>query len=406
MKIVLFEDNRYAQLRPLGLFRPLFDLYVGSWTLFRVMSLTGFPVRALIRDHFLMGDEERPRLKSPLGEPHIFVNASVEPDVGYAEILKDMAKSCDPFIMKSGDRISAALVSAGKEIPASASTDDIADVLGGLGLPDVSNRLITIDWPHEAVGAHSRLFATNLEKRIAIGKFSEDHPGVFLGHGVSVHPSTVFDTDSGPVVIGSGAVVEPFVYLQGPVNIGRNTRVLDHSALRSMMSVERECLVGGEMGSSEIEPCSSMTRSTFGHSHIGRWVSIGAGTVMSDAKSTFGKVRIAHQGKRIATDMENLGAVIGDFASLSINSAVFTGKTVGVCSSAYGMVATNVASFTNYAQSFGQVTEINPDQALVTQQRLFERYDKKQSKRDIGLIKRAFAVTHNDRKLRDKQITF
>ncbi|MFC1608139.1 putative sugar nucleotidyl transferase [Candidatus Latescibacterota bacterium] len=406
MKIVLFEDNCCTHLRPLGLFRPLFDLYVGTWTLFRVMSLTGFPVRALIRDHFLIGDEEHPRLKSPLDEPHLFVNASVEPAVGYAEILRDLAKAGDPCIMKSGDRIAAAFVPTGTAIPESASSDEIDDVLGGLNLPEESNRMSTMDWPHEAVGSHPRLFAANLEKRIATGKFNEEHSGVFLGNGASLHPSTVLDTDNGPIVIGAGAVIEPFVYLQGPVYVGRNVRVLDHSALRSMMSVERGCLVGGEMGSSEIEPHSSITRSTFGHSHIGRWVSIGAGTVMSDAKSTFGKVRIAHQGKRIATDMENLGAVIGDFASLSINTAVFTGKTIGVCSTAYGMVATSVASFTNYARSFGQVTEINPEQALVTQQRLFERYDKKQSKRDIGLIKRAFAVTQDERKLRDKQITF
>ena len=55
-----------------------------------------------------------------------------------------------------------------------------------------------------------------------------------------------------------------------------------------------------------------------------------------------------------------MGCVVGDYTKSAINTSIFTGKLIGVCSMLYGFVTTNVPSFVNYARSFGQMTDMNP----------------------------------------------
>ena len=43
--------------------------------------------------------------------------------------------------------------------------------------------------------------------------------------------------------------------------------------------------------------------------------------------------------------MQFVGCIVGDYAKTAINTGIFTGKTIGVCSMVYGFVTTNVPSF-------------------------------------------------------------
>ena len=71
--------------------------------------------------------------------------------------------------------------------------------------------------------------------------------------------------------------------------------------------------------------------------------------------------------------MQFVGCIMGDYSKSAINTGIFTGKTIGVCSMLYGFVTTNVPSFVNYARLFGQVTELPPDVMIATQRRMFAR---------------------------------
>ena len=104
--------------------------------------------------------------------------------------------------------------------------------------------------------------------------------------------------------------------------------------------------------------------------------------------------------------MQFLGSVIGDFAKTAVNTSIFTGKMIGVCSMIYGTVTTNVPSFSNYARSFGQVTEISLDQVVKTQKRMFDRRGNVQDSNDITLMKRVFEMTRHERTMSEEQINF
>ena len=80
---------------------------------------------------------------------------------------------------------------------------------------------------------------------------------------------------------------------------------------------------------------------------------LGAGTSNSDLKNTYGSQSTCeYGGQKISTGMQFVGCFIGDYVKTAINTSIFTGKTIGVCSMVYGFVTPNVPSFCNYAKTF------------------------------------------------------
>ncbi len=164
------------------------------------------------------------------------------------------------------------------------------------------------------------------------------------------------DTKAGPIVLEAGASVGPHSFLAGPVHLGVNSRVLEHAALKHAVALAHTTKIGGEIEASIIEPYSNKQHHGFlGHSYLGSWVNLGAGTCNSDLKNTYGPVNMEYRGRKIPTGMQFVGAIIGDYSKTAINTGIFTGKVIGVGSMVYGFVTTNVPSFVNYARSFAQV---------------------------------------------------
>ncbi|MFC1551943.1 putative sugar nucleotidyl transferase [Candidatus Latescibacterota bacterium] len=406
MKIILFEDNQCERLYPIGLFRPLYRLRVGSWTLESMIELLDIPALKIVREHFLFNDAKN-NVISQDNEPLLFLNASIEPDVNYLDTIKDIIQSGESFVTTSGNRVAAAYVSPDISLPDTVSVGDIGPQLLDLNLKIERNMFRTIDWPHEVISSHLRLFRANLDKIISTGNYSEQQPGFFVGENVELSPSTVIDTSQGPVVIDSGVTVKHFTCLNGPIHIGENSVIIEYSSIKDSTSIGRRCKIGGEVEGCIISCNSNKQHHGFlGHSWVGQWVNIGAGTSSSDLKNTYGKVRVDYGGKRMETDMQFLGSIIGDFAKTAVNTSLFTGKIIGVSSMIYGTVTSNVPSFSNFARSFGQVTEISLDQIIKTQKRMFERRDVKQTDSDIALMKRVFKMTRHERTMSEEQINF
>jgi UDP-N-acetylglucosamine diphosphorylase / glucose-1-phosphate thymidylyltransferase / UDP-N-acetylgalactosamine diphosphorylase / glucosamine-1-phosphate N-acetyltransferase / galactosamine-1-phosphate N-acetyltransferase len=163
------------------------------------------------------------------------------------------------------------------------------------------------------------------------------------------------------------------------------------------------CKVGGEVERSIVESFTNKQHHGFlGHSYIGSWVNLGAGTSNSDLKNTYGEVRLEYPHRRVDTGMQFLGCIVGDFAKSAINTSIFTGKIVGVCSMLYGSIGSNVPSFCNYARSFGQITECPVDQAILIQKRMFERRGIRQTPEDAELLKSVFELTRQERLISDE----
>ena len=67
-----------------------------------------------------------------------------------------------------------------------------------------------------------------------------------------------------------------------------------------------------------------------GHSVIGRWVNLGAGTITSNLKNTYGDVKVQLGPRQVSSGLQFLGSTVGDFARLGIGQLLPTGAVVGM----------------------------------------------------------------------------
>jgi hypothetical protein len=73
-----------------------------------------------------------------------------------------------------------------------------------------------------------------------------------------------------------------------------------------------------------------------GHSVVGHWVNLGAGTTTSNLKNTYGEVRLEIAGHRVATGRMNLGTLFGDHAKTAIGTMLATGSVVSAGANVFG----------------------------------------------------------------------
>jgi len=244
---------------------------------------------------------------------------------------------------------------------------------------------------------------TNVQHRLQKGTYRELKPGVFAADSVTVADSAAFHVKDGPVVFERDVEVRDFTYFEGPVHVGARSRVIERASLKENVCVGETCKIGGEVEASIIESYTNKQHHGFlGHSYVGSWVNLGAGTSNSDLKNTYGEVRLEFPHRRVDTGMQFLGCVIGDYAKSAINTSIFTGKIIGVSSMLYGAIGSNVPSFCNYARSFGQITECPVDQAILVQKRMFERRGIQQTLEDAELLRTVFELTRAERLITDE----
>ena len=73
-----------------------------------------------------------------------------------------------------------------------------------------------------------------------------------------------------------------------------------------------------------------------GHSVIGQWANLGAGTITSNLKNTYGEVRLDLPGGRVPTGRTFLGSLIGDHAKTAIGTMLSTGSVIGAGANVVG----------------------------------------------------------------------
>lgn len=144
----------------------------------------------------------------------------------------------------------------------------------------------------------------------------------------AIEPGVVFDTRNGPVVLESGVEVRSGTRLEGPLWAGSNSRLVGGPIRNS--AIGPWSVVRGELSTTVILGYANKGHEGFvGHSVLGRWVNLGAGTITSNLKSTYGPVRLHVQGVDLETGQQFLGSLIGDHAKTAIGTLLDTGSVVG-----------------------------------------------------------------------------
>jgi len=405
MKIVVVEDPRVTNLYPITVGRPAFAVTVGSYRLIDHLLQLGAPIHAIVRRHLraVVAEDFRSSLSvdDALDGPLLLVNARLVPSVETRRVLQRLLSDGQSAMIRNGDSVAAAFLPAEMpRPPVDLELGALAKYLNRLPLEQIATELPLIEYPHEVIRHHQKIMAENLEDRLRQGNYREVSDGLFTGGEVSVHPSVVVETRGGPILLEEGVSIGPFGLLAGPAYVGPQARITEHASIKDGVSLGHTTKIGGEVEATIIEPLTNKQHHGFlGHSYLGSWVNLGAGTCNSDLKNTYGKVNMHYGDVRVPTEMQFVGAIIGDYAKTAINTGIFTGKTIGVCSMVYGFVTTNVPSFVNYARLFGQVTATSPEVLVATQSRMFARRSVQQRPCDIQLLHDMFERTRHERQL-------
>jgi glucose-1-phosphate thymidylyltransferase len=417
MEIIVYEDRAVDRLFPITIGRAAYKVSCGSYQLLDWLDLlaaaVGGQLRAVVRPHLRAIQQlERPDLFAPLtfSQPTLLVNARLAATKRNYLALRQLVDAARPAAATVEREVAAMFVPAGR-IAASTSLhyhafSEFIDQLAKTQLPPLDGKWNLLTWPHDVVRSNMLAIRENLEHRLATGEYREIGDGVFAAEGALLGQYVVSDTRSGPIVLDRGASVGPYTLLTGPAYLGPKARILEHAAIKDCVSIGHTVKIGGEVEASVIESYTNKQHHGFlGHSYLGSWINLGAGTCNSDLKNTYGHVKMEYRRESIATGMQFLGCVVGDYSKSAINTGIFTGKTIGACSMMYGFVTTNVPSFVNYARTFGQVTELTPEVMIATQQRMFVRRNVEQRECDAQLVRDMYELTRHERQLANEPLS-
>jgi UDP-N-acetylglucosamine diphosphorylase/glucosamine-1-phosphate N-acetyltransferase len=144
--------------------------------------------------------------------------------------------------------------------------------------------------------------------------------------------AATLDASSGPILIGPGVTLEPGSHIEGPALIHRHAVVRAGAHVRGATVIGPHSKVGGELSNVNFQGWANKAHGGFlGNSVIGRWCNLGAGTVSSNLKNTYGSVRQWSDatGQMEDTGLQFCGVLMGDHTKCGIGTTLNTGTVLG-----------------------------------------------------------------------------
>lgn len=409
--IVLFEDARTPALGTLALCRAAHEINGGGATLGRMARSAANEVFAIVRPHLriLAGDSSAPEswrgdsvYRSPpatFRTPWLLVNSRLVPHANTLHRIVELSRDGHVRAYVQQGEVALAALAPSIGVPTT-----LADPVTGpepttwlaqQGVPLVLDESLEFyRHSHEVIRGLPQVLGDMLKARIAQAECREVADGVFVAAGSNWPTCIAADTQAGPIVIEAGVRWGAFCSLVGPLWIGPKARICDHAVLRGPLSIGVGAKVGGEIENSIVESYSNKGHFGYlGHSHVGNWVNLGAGTTGSNLKHTYGPIQADEGGVKTPSGMQFLGTIIGDFARTSIHCGLQAGKVLGVGACGYGAVMESVPPFVHAARQWGSMTAVDLPSVLRSVERMFSRRGVPFRPIDAELLTRVHALT-------------
>jgi UDP-N-acetylglucosamine diphosphorylase / glucose-1-phosphate thymidylyltransferase / UDP-N-acetylgalactosamine diphosphorylase / glucosamine-1-phosphate N-acetyltransferase / galactosamine-1-phosphate N-acetyltransferase len=157
----------------------------------------------------------------------------------------------------------------------------------------------------------------------------------FVERGALLEPYVVLDVTAGPVLIARDTVVRAFTRIVGPCAVASRVTILGDRV--HGCSIGEGSIIRGEISETVVLGQANKVHDGFiGHSYLGRWVNLGAGTITSNLKNTYGSVALwTPEGMR-DTSVQKLGTFFGDHVKTGIGLRITTGTVIGAGSNVFG----------------------------------------------------------------------
>ena len=339
MRVCLFEDRSVADLEPLSLTRPAFDLLCGCSPLAdkQLRAFEPAEVGAIVRPYLASLTQQTHDswhvndLAWLRAGPVVLVNARwlpgqaldvgpapcvglVEDEIAYAVLTPSDLIECSPFT------IDHFLRRWRNTLPTREAGGTVARYLWDLVEHNGEAIRDDIAW-HRLTRSRKTAGLP-----VVVGSVDDLH----ADPGARIDPLVVIDTTAGPVVIDRDAEIGPFSHLEGPCYIGAGTRI-QGAKIRKGTSIGPACRIGGEVEASIVQGHTNKAHDGFlGHAFLGEWINLGAGTSNSDLRNDYGHVRVRVDGDLVETGRNKIGCYLGDHTKTGLGTLLNTGTRAGV----------------------------------------------------------------------------
>jgi UDP-N-acetylglucosamine diphosphorylase/glucosamine-1-phosphate N-acetyltransferase len=338
MRLCSFEDAGVAGLEPVALVRAAFDLRCGVATLLEKQARA---VRATAA-----GAVVRPGLAgvTELAHPRLVVNRSDWLADGPTFLANarwlpprkfEVPSGVEPFVATLADVVAYAWLTPAEltgctplgfdkclarwrdELPNRPAVGRLARHLWDL-----------VEWTADEIAIDFATLGDGGGRPVTLTLVGPSS-GLWVHPTARIDPFVVADTTGGPVVVERDAVVTSFTRLEGPCAVGPRTQVFGAS-VRGGTAVGPNCRIGGELSASVLVGNVNKAHDGYlGHSYVGEWVSLGAGTHVSDRRGDHGDVAVVVNGRAIDTMRGRVGAFVGDHADIGVGCRLAAGVNAG-----------------------------------------------------------------------------
>jgi UDP-N-acetylglucosamine diphosphorylase/glucosamine-1-phosphate N-acetyltransferase len=338
--IYIYEDEICINFLPLVYLRPVFELYCGRLSLFEKIKRFYLNddicllVRPLLRDL-----TKEKYSKNKVNEINKSNNLSLF--ISARAILNERIEvngKEEIFINKDNEII-------GFRVKNERSIDRINRIKekGVLSeriilkwqLPKRQVNAISVKYLWDLIKLNSQELINDFASPANIGKLSNraiilgDTQKLYLGCDAGIEAGAVIDLRQGPVYIDDNAKILALSKIIGPAYIGKNN-IVDMAKI-SDSTIGPNCRISGEVETSIFQGFVNKHHYGFiGHSYIGEWVNLGAGTTNSDLKNNYSTVKVRIGNKEIDSDQIKVGCFIGDHAKTAIGTMIPTGAVFGI----------------------------------------------------------------------------
>ncbi len=160
---------------------------------------------------------------------------------------------------------------------------------------------------------------------------------VFIEEGCVIEHA-VLNASTGPIYIGKNVTIMEGAFIRGPFAIGEGSVVKMGAKIYGATTAGPGCVLGGEIRSSVLFGYTSKAHDGYlGHSVIGEWCNLGAGTSNSNLRNTAGDICMWDFDKQHNEVVGNkCGVIIGDYSRTAINSSINTGSVFGISCNIFG----------------------------------------------------------------------
>lgn len=414
MQLCIFEDEEYFKFEPLVFSRPVFELKVGSSTIReKIANSLKFDSITLLCRNYL---KETLNYQNPdllvnefLEDDYLFVNGRIFSNSNLKSFLPDSFQG--NLLFNNGEVILAVYVS--KEFIKNHFRVENPEFKREIFLSFPAQKIdldyFTYSWDliiqnENFINQDFDLFINHYSNKKSNKKEDFFHQvnkdKIFISDSSNIGYGVVLDASNGPIIIDEKAVIMHNSVIYGPCYIGKNTLVKSNTTIYGGTSIGNYCKVAGEISNSILMDYSNKQHDGFlGHSFLGSWVNLGAGTLTSNLKNNYSKIQVELSYGSIKTDLQFLGLLAGDHTKSAIGTRFNTATVVGFSCNIFGSGFTDkfIPSFAWGSINSKDVYQI--DKAVEVARIVFSRRNKKFTQKDYNLF---LSIFNNTVSIREK----